>query len=40
MEKDKIRDQADLDRIAREIHIIKRLRHPNVIQVYDVNPFL
>jgi len=36
MEKDKIKDQADVERIAREIHILKKLRHPHVIQLYDV----
>ena len=36
-EKDKINEKSDLERIAREIHILRKLRHPHVIQLYDVN---
>jgi serine/threonine protein kinase len=36
MEKERIKEQADIERIAREIHILKKLRHPHVIQLYDV----
>jgi len=31
LEKDKIKDHADLDRINREITILKKVRHPNVV---------
>lgn len=31
LEKDKIKDQADVERVTREIHILKIVRHPNVI---------
>ena len=37
LEKDRITDQADVERVAREIHILKMLRHPNIIQLYEVN---
>lgn len=38
LEKEKIKDAADLERINREITILKRVRHPNVVQLYDVSP--
>lgn len=31
LEKDKIHDQKDVERITREIKILKKVRHPNVI---------
>ena len=31
LEKDKIKDKADVERVTREINILKKLRHPNVI---------
>lgn len=34
LEKDKIQDQMDIDRIAREIKILKKIRHARVIQLY------
>ena len=37
LEKDKIRDQSDVERVTREIHILKIVRHPNVIQLYEVS---
>lgn len=37
LEKDRIVEQADVERVAREIHILKILRHPNIIQLYEVN---
>jgi 5'-AMP-activated protein kinase catalytic alpha subunit len=43
LEKDKIQDVADVERVAREIHILKIIRHPNIIQLYEVRnlpPFL
>lgn len=36
LEKEKIKDHADLERINREITILKKVRHPNVVQLYDV----
>lgn len=36
LEKDKIIDQADVERVSREIHILKIVRHPNVIQLYEI----
>lgn len=36
LEKDKIKDQGDVERVTREIHILKIVRHPNVIQLYEV----
>jgi len=38
LEKDRIVEQADVERVAREIHILKLLRHPNIIQLYEVKP--
>ena len=40
LEKDKIKDQSDVERVTREIHILKIVRHPNVIQLYEVSPLL
>jgi 5'-AMP-activated protein kinase catalytic alpha subunit len=31
LEKDRINDQKDVERITREIKILKKVRHPNVI---------
>jgi len=31
LEKDKIKDESDVQRVTREIHILKIVRHPNVI---------
>lgn len=36
LEKEKIQDKEDLNRIAREINILKKLNHPNIIKIYDV----
>ncbi len=38
LEKEKINDQKDVERITREIKILKKVRHPNVIQLYEVIP--
>jgi 5'-AMP-activated protein kinase, catalytic alpha subunit len=32
--KEKIIDVADVERVSREIHILKLIRHPSVIQLY------
>ena len=36
LEKARIKDRKDIDRISREIKILKKVRHPNVIQLYEV----
>ena len=36
LEKDKIVDSSDVDRVSREIHILKILRHPVVVQLYEI----
>jgi len=36
LEKSKIKDAADIERVAREIHILKIIRHPNLIQLYEI----
>ena len=40
LEKEKIKDHADLERINREITILKKVRHSNVVQLYEVCPIL
>jgi serine/threonine protein kinase len=39
LEKDKIKDTADIERVSREIHILKIIRHPHIIQLYEVTFF-
>lgn len=39
LEKEKIQDVSDVERVAREIHILKLIRHPHIIQLYEVNLF-
>jgi 5'-AMP-activated protein kinase catalytic alpha subunit len=36
LEKEKIIDVADVERVSREIHILKLIRHPNIIQLYEI----
>ena len=36
LEKAKIKDTADIERVTREIHILKLIRHPNIIQLYEI----
>ena len=36
LEKSKIKDKKDVERISREIKILKKVRHPNVIQLYEI----
>ena len=31
LEKDKIENESDLVRVQREIHILRKIRHPNII---------
>ena len=38
LEKKRIVDVADVERVSREIHILKLIRHPNIIQLYEVFP--
>lgn len=35
LDKSKIKDETDVERITREIHILKTLRHSNIVQLYD-----
>lgn len=37
LEKRKIVDVADIERVSREIHILKLIRHPSIIQLYEVS---
>jgi 5'-AMP-activated protein kinase catalytic alpha subunit len=36
LEKEKIKDNNDVNRIIREIKILKSVRHPSVIQLYEI----
>lgn len=36
LEKDRIVDVADVERVSREIHILKLLRHPSIVQLYEI----
>lgn len=36
LEKSKIVEKADVRRVTREINILKRNRHRNIIQLYEV----
>jgi len=36
LEKEKIQDVSDVERVAREIHIMKLIRHPLIIQLYEI----
>ena len=36
LEKEKIKDVADVERVTREIHILKLVRHPCIIQLYEI----
>ena len=36
LEKDKIQDNEDLERITREIKYLKILKHPNIIQIFQI----
>jgi 5'-AMP-activated protein kinase, catalytic alpha subunit len=38
LQKEKIVEQADIERVTREICILKILRHPNIVQLYEVPP--
>eukprot|EP00826_Nyctotherus_ovalis_P005295 TRINITY_DN11192_c0_g1_i11.p1 TRINITY_DN11192_c0_g1~~TRINITY_DN11192_c0_g1_i11.p1 ORF type:complete len:218 (-),score=33.04 TRINITY_DN11192_c0_g1_i11:53-706(-) len=36
LEKERIIDIADVERVAREIHILKIIRHANILQLYEI----
>ncbi len=36
LEKSKIKDKKDVERISREIKILKKVHHPNVVQLYEI----
>jgi len=36
LEKKKMIEAADIERVAREIRILKKLKHPHVIQLYEI----
>ncbi|CAD8061805.1 unnamed protein product [Paramecium primaurelia] len=36
LEKSRIEQPADFTRIQREIHILRKLRHPNIVQLYEI----
>jgi 5'-AMP-activated protein kinase catalytic alpha subunit len=36
LERERIKEIADVERVAREIHILKRVQHPHIIQLYEI----
>ena len=36
MNKSKIKDQSDFDRICRELKISQAIKHPHLVQLYDM----
>jgi 5'-AMP-activated protein kinase catalytic alpha subunit len=36
LEKARIIDISDVERVTREIHILKLIRHPNIVQLYEI----
>lgn len=36
LEKRKIVEEADVQRVSREIEILKMIRHPNIIQLFEI----
>ena len=36
LEKCKIVDVADVERVSREIHILKIVQHPHLVQLYEI----
>lgn len=36
LEKARIVDEDDVKRVSREISILKMIRHPNIVQLYDI----
>ena len=37
LDKSKIKDSIDIERISREIEILKSISHPNIAQLYESN---
>ena len=37
LEKERIKDNNDLERVTREIKILKSVRHPNIANLYEVS---
>lgn len=38
LEKNRIQEESDNVRVSREIQILRTIRHPNIIQLYEVPP--
>ena len=36
LDKSKITDVNDVERVSREIHILKIVQHPHVVQLYEI----
>eukprot|EP00930_Biecheleria_cincta_P057181 TRINITY_DN43155_c0_g1_i1.p1 TRINITY_DN43155_c0_g1~~TRINITY_DN43155_c0_g1_i1.p1 ORF type:complete len:681 (+),score=74.22 TRINITY_DN43155_c0_g1_i1:158-2200(+) len=36
LEKERILEVADVERVAREVHILKLIRHPHIVQLYEI----
>ena len=36
LEKEKIKDSSDTERVAREIKILKLVKHPNIVQLFEI----
>lgn len=36
LQKDRIVEVADVERVAREVHILKLIRHPHVVQLFEI----
>lgn len=36
LEKEKIKDSGDAERVSRELRILKMVRHPNIVQLYEI----
>mmetsp|Transcript_64297 Transcript_64297/g.119493 ORF Transcript_64297/g.119493 Transcript_64297/m.119493 type:complete len:821 (-) Transcript_64297:133-2595(-) len=36
LEKERIQEVADVERVAREVHILKLIHHPHIVQLYEI----
>jgi 5'-AMP-activated protein kinase catalytic alpha subunit len=36
LQKSKMVDNADVERVSREIHILKIVQHPHIVQLYEI----
>lgn len=36
LEKDRIKDSSDIERVSREIKILKQVNHPNIVKLYEI----